>query len=84
MLVSEVVTNAVEHGSSAITLEMTTAPGILRISVSSAAALAPPPPAWPETSAVSGRGLAIVAAVAARWGTEHHRDGTRVWFELGP
>lgn len=83
LLVSEVVTNAVEHGSGAITLEMTTRPGAVHISVSSEAPAMPPTPGWPETYAVSGRGLAIVAAVAARWGTEHHRAGTRVWFELG-
>jgi anti-sigma regulatory factor (Ser/Thr protein kinase) len=33
--------------------------------------------------AVSGRGLAIVAAVAARWGVEPARGGQSVWAVLG-
>lgn len=34
------------------------------------------------TDATSGRGLALVAALATRWGSERDDDGKRVWFLL--
>jgi hypothetical protein len=33
--------------------------------------------------APTGRGMAIVAAVASRWGVEDHHGGKPVWVELG-
>jgi hypothetical protein len=35
-----------------------------------------------ERGAVSGRGLAIVAAIASRWGVEPAGFGKTVWFEV--
>ena len=33
-------------------------------------------------TAINGRGLRIVAALADRWGTARSGDGKLVWFEL--
>jgi hypothetical protein len=33
-------------------------------------------------TAISGRGLRIVAQVASRWGSEHRAGTVTVWFEL--
>ncbi|WP_420033457.1 ATP-binding protein [Streptomyces sp. cg28] len=44
-------------------------------------------PALPAPCAEHGRGLAIVAAVAAKWGVqcpEAGSEGKTVWFECGP
>ena len=35
-----------------------------------------------DLDAMSGRGLALVEALADRWGVETHRSGKCVWFEL--
>jgi len=37
-----------------------------------------------ENDQPRGRGLLLVKAIADRWGSEEHRGGKRVWFELGP
>jgi anti-sigma regulatory factor (Ser/Thr protein kinase) len=44
------------------------------------------PPTAREASpdSMDGRGLAIVAALASRWGVEHEPEGQCVWAELGP
>jgi len=82
VLTSELVTNAVAHtGSDSVDVSVET-DGVVRVTVSDAshdAAL--PREASPEET--SGRGLSMVAALAARWGIEFHRDdGKSVWFEL--
>ena len=37
-----------------------------------------------ENDQPRGRGLLLVKAIADRWGSEEHRGGKRVWFELRP
>jgi len=85
LLVSELVTNAVAHGSGPIVLEIEQRDRGVRVSVTDGA----PTSAIAEVAArevlddaEGGRGLAIVAAVAARWGSHRDKEGTRVWFEL--
>ena len=39
--------------------------------------------ARPPLGATSGRGLAVVSAVAASWGTRQEGDGKVVWAEIG-
>lgn len=36
----------------------------------------------PESSAVTGRGLSMVDALAMDWGARHAGDGKVVWFDL--
>src|ERR1700712_1532110 len=83
LLSSELVTNAVLHARSAIELEAACNGPHLRIDVRDCG----PGPVAPTTLASSteaegGRGLAIVASLAASWGVEESSSGKSVWFTL--
>jgi anti-sigma regulatory factor (Ser/Thr protein kinase) len=82
LLVSELVTNAVVHGAGTISLELQHHDGALRVSVMDPHASEPLEQRDARVDDESGRGLAIVAAVAAAWGSWCEREGTQVWFEL--
>ena len=83
--VAELVANVVDHvqGEACLTLEMAVSDGWLRISVADGSAIRP---VVRELSHEHrrGRGLLLVAAIADRWGSEDHRGGKLVWFELSP
>lgn len=82
LLVSELVTNVVLHAATPARLSVAlTPPGVLRIEVSDGAADRPLRPRLPGTS-TEGRGLALVAALARRWGADRHDSGKTVWLEL--
>ncbi|MEU6808009.1 ATP-binding protein [Streptomyces sp. NPDC046831] len=86
----ELFANAVEHAGrgprDTVTVTLECRAHTLRVTV------ADPSPARPrrrtaDAAAESGRGLAIVAALADDWGTappEPGRPGKRVWFTLRP
>ncbi|KAF4407746.1 MULTISPECIES: ATP-binding protein [Streptomyces] len=86
LLVSELVTNAVQHGSGGggepLALELERDGPLLHLRVSDSSGR-PPVAVAPEESAESGRGLTIVAALSKEWG---HRllpgGGKTVWCEL--
>jgi anti-sigma regulatory factor (Ser/Thr protein kinase) len=85
VLVSEVVTNAVLHGTPdpddppRLTVEADE--GRLRVEVEDGGpGIVQPERALPDPTATSGRGLALVGGLADRWGVE--RLPSRVWFEL--
>lgn len=81
LLTSELVTNAVIHGRSAVTLEILVTGGLLRVAVSDDNSRHPElRPA--DDRALDGRGMGIVALLAARWGVTDHALGKTVWFEL--
>jgi anti-sigma regulatory factor (Ser/Thr protein kinase) len=81
LLVSELVTNAVHHGRTTCLLELTATPTVLRVAVADDGGGAPRLRyAGPEDD--SGRGLAIVEALASRWGFEPTASGKVVWCEL--
>ena len=84
LLVTELVANVVDHvrDEASLSLEMAVSEGWLRISVADGSAI---PPVVRELSHEHprGRGLLLVKAIADRWGSENHRGGKRVWFELG-
>ncbi len=84
LLVSELVTNAVRHGRSPITLHVSPNHRGVYVAVSDAGEQRPSAPATVGHQAESGRGLLIVNALAIRWGvTQHeHSDGKSVWFEI--
>ena len=83
LLTSEVVTNAILHAGSEIGLALEMAPGKVRIEVSDVSRQ-PPVRRRAGEDATSGRGLELVEALAAAWGTELvPGDGKRVWFEVG-
>jgi anti-sigma regulatory factor (Ser/Thr protein kinase) len=81
LLTSELVTNALQHGSGHIAVEITRSANRLRVSVDDDG---PRPPrrmaAGPD--AVHGRGLILVESLATKWGVIPRGTGKRVWFEL--
>ncbi|MFG7942992.1 ATP-binding protein [Streptomyces cacaoi] len=79
LVVSELGTNAVEHGRGPVGLTLAHLPGVLRIEVIDRSST----PARPRTVAAdaeSGRGLLLVDALAGAWGVSP--DGTVTWAEL--
>jgi anti-sigma regulatory factor (Ser/Thr protein kinase) len=83
LVASELVTNAISHGTGPIELQLSLAPHRLRVGVfdhdgrSVRAA-----PRAPSSSSVSGRGLRIVGAVSSEWGVDQKDRGKVVWAEL--
>lgn len=79
MLVSELVTNAVRHGSPAVRLQLVK-DRTLTCEVHDGNPLAPRL-RHSKTVDEGGRGLFIVAQLAQKWGVRYSRDGKRVWAE---
>lgn len=84
LVASELVTNAVRHGSGDVELRVEIGPGDVRLEVldegHADVRLAPtkPPP-----TALGGRGLHLVSEVSRRWGSDIDDAGrTVVWAEL--
>jgi len=87
LVISELVTNAVQHGEPEIVLRLQVGRGGLRASVQDAGSARPELPAHnPDSHAVQGRGLRIVEALSSCWGVEpgDQASGKVVWFELYP
>jgi len=81
LLTSELAGNAVLHGRGEFELTILTSVDILRIEVKDSSATLPEL-RQPELYDASGRGLHIVDALAARWGTQPDAGAKVVWFEL--
>jgi len=83
VIVSELVTNAVVHGSAPITLEVAVGDHTLLLAVhdgsAAAAVVATRAADW---GATSGRGLELVESLARRWGVQTDKNGKRVWAEV--
>jgi len=81
LLVSELVTNAIVHASSAPRLEVTVSPASVHIAVHDRD---PSMPSIREPGGAKpgGRGLRLVDQLASRWGAEPRDDGKVVWFEI--
>ncbi|GGP16668.1 ATP-binding protein [Nonomuraea glycinis] len=82
MVVSEVVTNAIVHAKSPMTLSLH------RLGPSVRGQVTDDSTAWPTPLPAGldeehGRGLAIVAAYADRWGVTSESAGKAVWFVCG-
>jgi hypothetical protein len=81
LVATELVTNAVMHGQSGVTVQISpTAEGV-RISVGDNSS-AMPAVGCPSHHGSSGRGLNIVSGLATAWGTEATVNGKVVWAEL--
>jgi DNA-binding NarL/FixJ family response regulator len=81
LLVSEIVTNAVVHAGTESELVVRLTEGGLRVEVRDQSTAAPvvQDVAAEETS---GRGLALVEALATDWGVDASAGGKSVWFEV--
>jgi anti-sigma regulatory factor (Ser/Thr protein kinase) len=83
LLVSEVVTNSVLHGSGRPLLDISVRPQVLRVSVTDDAAALPRLQRNNPLLGDGGRGLQLVEALASRWGTDRRiPTGKSVWFEI--
>ena len=83
LVASELLSNAVLHARTDLRLTVfADVPGTVRIEVLDHNSRMPTAVACPD-DATSGRGLALVGAVATRWGSESRPDGKVVWAELG-
>ena len=88
LAVSEVVTNAVEHAGTAITVSASMHGDGVRIAVSDRSRRLPRQRAYPLTAS-TGRGLRLLDGYAAAWGVEPWAVGTTrivgksVWFDVG-
>ena len=85
LLVTEVTTNALRHGGPGVDLWVRSrAGGGMRVELIDGRADALPRVREPSADEEGGRGLLIVSAVAADWGTDRLSAGKCVWFELAP
>jgi two-component sensor histidine kinase len=81
LLASELVTNALLHARSAPRVDVKANAHGVRCAVSDDSPV-PPRRRHYANDAATGRGIALVEALAARWGTERVGDGKCVWFEI--
>jgi anti-sigma regulatory factor (Ser/Thr protein kinase) len=83
LLVSELVTNAVTHGSGPVVLSIDCTDTLLTVTVSDESP--EHPKLQPERlMAVDGRGVRMIEALAGAWGVRPRRAGVgkEVWFSL--
>ncbi|MEU0843919.1 ATP-binding protein [Streptomyces sp. NPDC005962] len=81
LIVSELVTNAIQHGRGRVELKVMCCGNTVRIEVTDGS----PAPALMRTASVAdenGRGLRLVAALSEDWGVSRSRDGKMVWATL--
>ena len=89
LLTSELATNAVQHAHTEFALAMEREGACVRVEVADGSARTPhartmpgEDPADPQGTP-GGLGLALVTALATRWGFAQYRGGGKVvWFEL--
>ena len=89
LLITELVTNAVQHADGHITCTVGRCSDVLTLSVTNTApdghrvSIPRPRPPRPDEAvdelAESGRGLAIVDVLADQWGSRSTADGCEVW-----
>ncbi len=79
---NELVTNAILHARTDVEVVVRLWRGVVRVEVFDSDGAHLPAPRVVSADAMGGRGLAVLDAVAARWGVEVEDGGKRVWFEL--
>jgi hypothetical protein len=84
LVVSELVTNAIRHGTGTIEVRVALAERHARIEVlDDGGARIPEPAALPPPDAIGGRGLHLVRSASQAWGTGCDARGrTLVWAEV--
>ncbi|WP_433262307.1 ATP-binding protein [Actinosynnema sp. CS-041913] len=81
LVVTELVSNAVDHASGPLELTVSRTPQGIRIEVADQSPTMPQPRPV-EVESARGRGLIIVAALSQDWGTSPTGTGKTVWAEL--
>jgi two-component sensor histidine kinase len=81
LLVSELATNSVRHAATSFSVSLLVAESTVRVEVADWDATMPVAQVTTRRD-VDGRGLAIVARLAADWGVEPVGGGKVVWFML--
>lgn len=82
LLASELVANAIVHGSGNPALALDLRDDCIHIEVHDADPISDLQPLTVSHSSPRGRGLAIVDALASSWGVRLHDEGKAVWFKL--
>lgn len=85
LVVSELVSNAVQHAGTDLVLRLARRGDLLHVSVRDGSRVPPTAPSATTGGgplAEGGRGLHLVQAYAACWGTNIHPDGKTVWTTL--
>ncbi|MCK9898227.1 SpoIIE family protein phosphatase [Frankia sp. AgB32] len=81
LVVSELTTNALLHGLPPVEVRILTGGAALRVEVDDASRIVPVrPPVGGD--GLTGRGMALVAAAASRWGVDPTPTGKIVWAEF--
>jgi anti-sigma regulatory factor (Ser/Thr protein kinase) len=81
LIVSELVTNALVHTQGPVRLDLMLAGDRLRVAVSDTSPRAPVKPASLDWEATGGRGILLVEAVSASYGSVPLSGGKQVWAE---
>lgn len=87
LIASELVTNALRYGQGDLQLLLDLVQGAVTLTVADQTPFAPLHAVHASPDAEHGRGLALVEALAARWGSRPvdgtPAHGTAVWAEIG-
>ncbi|MEU1906526.1 ATP-binding protein [Streptomyces hygroscopicus] len=82
LLAGEVIANAIVHTSAPCAVCVLPAGSLVRVEITDADSAEPrPKQAGPDDE--TGRGLFLVDALAADWGTYQRPEGKVTWFEVG-
>ena len=82
LLISELVTNAVVHARSTVTVDLAVSddgPVLVRVHDESTVR---PTARSHEADRPGGRGMHLLESLAARWGVEETQTGKSIWFEV--
>jgi anti-anti-sigma regulatory factor/anti-sigma regulatory factor (Ser/Thr protein kinase) len=82
LIITELVSNAVVHGAAPVALTFTLREHFLHMSVHDGSPVLPKRVLPDPDTGAGGRGLLLVDAVAAGWGTTPVADGKAVWATL--
>ncbi|MGW0290884.1 SpoIIE family protein phosphatase [Streptomyces tuirus] len=82
LVVSELVTNALVHTDGKVRMDLTLVNNRLRIAIADASPRSPVRPTSIGWEATGGRGILLVEALSATWGTLPVSGGKQVWAEM--
>jgi anti-sigma regulatory factor (Ser/Thr protein kinase) len=81
LLVSELVTNSLQHGGPPLVVAVDCDDETLQVRVRDGSSTRPTPRDAAHADE-RGRGLALVSTLSADWGVDPDADGKHVWFKL--